>query len=97
MWAGDIRDLQITVTPPLRRDGVARMLVALGDVGIRVTQVLPTDDDDGTYRMTLNASWAAAAKVLTEIGCVVTSNEGAHGYGDQIRREQEGSPYSDYA
>ena len=97
MWAGDMPDLQITVTPPLRSDGVARMLVALGDVGIRVSQVVPTDNDDGTYRITLNASLSAAARVLTGIGCVVTTNEGAHSYGDQLGHEREGSPYSDYA
>jgi hypothetical protein len=94
---GDVAGIQITVTPPLRSDGVARMLVALGDAGIGVSQVVPTNDDYGMYCITVNASSALASKVLVEIGCVVNCiQSGAYSYSDQTRQEQGSSPYGDY-
>jgi len=92
-----VAGIQITVTPPLRSDGVARMLVALGDAGIGVGQVAPTNDDYGMYCITVNAISALASKVLMEIGCVVNCiQSGAQSYSDQTGPEQGGSPYNDY-
>jgi hypothetical protein len=96
-WTRDAAVFQITVTPPLRSDGVASMLVALGDAGIGVTQVVPTNDDTGMYRMTVNVSSTLAAKVLIGIGCVVNSIQSSmHTYGDQVGQDQEVLPYNDY-
>ena len=68
MLAMDVRRGHLLVAPPHRRDGVAAMLVALGDAGIVVTQVEP-DDDSGMYRLTVSGSVGRSAEVLEGIGC----------------------------
>lgn len=70
----------ITVLPPCRSDGVASMLVALGDARIAVTQAAPAADDRGAYilacrgRDGLDLDYATlAALLLRAIGCTVES------------------------
>lgn len=61
----------IMVGPPRRSDGVALMLVALGDAGIGVSQVAPDADETGHYFLTVDRDPQLAVRILEGIGCDV--------------------------
>jgi hypothetical protein len=69
---------QITVLPPCRSDGVASMLVALGDARIGVTHAEVAGDNRGAYTLACRSRGdsdldyaALAALILGAIGCTV--------------------------
>lgn len=76
MWPADTRDCHVVVAPPHRTDGVAMMLVALGDAGIGICHVEPRIDDSGVFRLTINDSPDLAVRILEGIGCRVLIDEG---------------------
>ena len=59
----------LIVVPPRRQDGVASMLVALGDAGIEVSEVESGVDDTGMYRLTVQGDPEFAMRILEAIGC----------------------------
>jgi GNAT superfamily N-acetyltransferase len=67
----DGRDNNIVVAPPHRNDGVAMMLLALGDAGIEICHIEPRVDDNGLYRLTVNDSSDLTVRILEGIGCQV--------------------------
>ena len=69
-WIGELRDLHILASPPVRQDGVASMLIALGDAGIGVSQAEPEADDSGMYRLTVSDDPERALDILESIGCL---------------------------
>ena len=76
MLAIDIRDCNILVTTPHRHGGVARMLVALEDAGLGVSQIEPRIGETGVYRLRAKGSAEIAVRILEGIGCRVTSGLG---------------------
>jgi len=74
MLATEIVNCQITVSPPRRSDGVASMLVALGDAGMGVSQARPRADDGGMYILTVAGDPGRAKEVLESIGCLVVDS-----------------------
>ena len=61
---------RIVVTPPPQGNGIADILVALGDARIAVTHAEPSPDGSDTYILMLD-QMGTAVRVLTNIGCVV--------------------------
>jgi DNA-binding PadR family transcriptional regulator len=76
MLAIDIRDCDILVTTPHRHGGIARMLVALEDAGLGVSQIEPRIGEAGMYRLRAKGSAEIAVRILEGIGCRVTSRLG---------------------
>jgi hypothetical protein len=72
MLAIDIRDCDILVTTPHRHGGVARMLVALEDAGLGVSQIEPRIGETGMYRLRAKGNPEIAVRILEGIGCRVT-------------------------
>jgi hypothetical protein len=72
MLAIDVRDSDIMVTTPHRHGGVARMLTALQDAGLRVIRIEPRANEHGMYRVTLTDSPELAVRILKAIGCRAT-------------------------
>ena len=68
-WSVGTGDCHISVAPPLRSDGVAMMLVALGDAGIGVSHIEPRVDSSGLYRLTVDDIPDLAMRILEGIGC----------------------------
>ena len=67
------REHQIVAAPSHLSDGVANMLVALGDAGIGVSRVELQRDDEGLFRLTVEESPELALRILEGIGCQVPS------------------------
>lgn len=72
MLAIDVRDSDIMETTPQRHGGVARMLAALQDAGLRVIRIEPRTNEVGMYRVTLTDSPELALRVLRAIARRVT-------------------------
>jgi hypothetical protein len=72
MLAIDVRDSDIMETTPQRQGGVARMLAALQDAGLRVIRIEPRTNEIGMYRVTLTDSPELALRILKAIGRRVT-------------------------
>ena len=72
MLAIDVRDSDIMETTPHRHGGVARMLAALQDAGLRVIRIVPRTNEVGMYRLTLTDSPEFAVRILEAIGRRVT-------------------------
>jgi hypothetical protein len=64
------------VAPPHRWDGVANMLIALGDARIEVTKVEARIDEHGRYLLTVTETPELAARILEGIGCQVSRSGG---------------------
>jgi hypothetical protein len=67
MLAIDVRDSDIMETTAHRQGGVARMLAALQDAGLRVIRIEPRDNETGMYRLTLKDSPDFAVRILKAI------------------------------
>ena len=67
MLAIDVRDSDIIETMPPRQGGVARMLTALQDAGLRVIRIEPRTNEIGMYRVTLTDSPELALRILKGI------------------------------
>jgi hypothetical protein len=67
MLAIDVRDSDIMETAPQRPGGVARMLAALQDAGLRVIRIEPRTNEIGMYRVTLTDSPEFAVRILAAI------------------------------
>lgn len=67
MLAIDVRDSDI-MEPQHRQGGVARMLAALQDAGLRVIRIEPRINETGLYRVTLIDSPELAVRILKAIG-----------------------------
>jgi hypothetical protein len=80
MLAIDIRDCDILVTTPHRHGGIARMLVALENAGLGVSQIEPRIGETGKYRLRAKGSPEVAVRILEGIGCRVTSRFGQESY-----------------
>lgn len=76
MLAIDIRDCDILVTTPHRHGGIARMLLALEDAGLGVSQIEPRIGETGMYRLRAKGSQEIAVRILEAIGCRVISRLG---------------------
>jgi hypothetical protein len=72
MLAIDGRDSDLVVAMPHRHGGVARMLVALEDAGLRVNWIQPRIGEPGMYRLTLKGIAATAVTILEGMGCRVS-------------------------
>lgn len=59
---------RITATPPSGPEGIADMLVALGEARIGVTNAVAAVDESGAYELTLDSA-EEAIDVLAGIGC----------------------------
>jgi hypothetical protein len=68
MLAIDVRDSDIMETSAHRQGGVARMLAALQDAGLRVIRIEPRTNESGMYRVTLTDSPEFAVRILKAIG-----------------------------
>ena len=68
MLAIDVRDSDIMETTQHRQGGVARMLAALQDAGLRVIRIEPRPNETGMYRLTLIDSPEIALRILKAIG-----------------------------
>jgi hypothetical protein len=68
MLAIDVRDTDIMGTAPHRQGGVARMLAALQEAGLRVIRIEPRTNETGMYRVTLTDSPELAVRILKAIG-----------------------------
>jgi hypothetical protein len=68
MLAIDVRDSDIIGTTAHRQGGVARMLAALQDAGLRVIRIEPRTNETGMYRVTLTDSPDLAVRILKAIG-----------------------------
>jgi len=68
MLAIDVRDSDIMETTAHRQGGVARMLAALQDAGLRVIRIEPRTNESGMYRLTLKDSPEFAVRILKAIG-----------------------------
>jgi hypothetical protein len=68
MLAIDVRDSDIMETTAHRQGGVARMLAALQDAGLRVIRIEPRTNEIGMYRVTLTDSPELALWILRAIG-----------------------------
>jgi hypothetical protein len=68
MLAIDVRDSDIMETTQHRQGGVARMLAALQDAGLRVIRIEPRANETGLYRLTLIDSPEIALRILKAIG-----------------------------
>jgi hypothetical protein len=75
MLAMDGRNSHLMVAPPHRSDGVADMLIALGDARIEVTAVEARIDARGRYLLTVTQTPELAARILEGIGCQVDRTE----------------------
>ena len=58
------------VIPPAGADGLARMIVALGQAQIGVVNATAVADESGAYLLTLSHA-ADAIAVLVKVGCEV--------------------------
>ena len=67
--ARQAREAHILATPPSGSSGVADMLVALGDVGIEVSQVVIRADHSGAYELMVSGQPEDAVIVLRGIEC----------------------------
>lgn len=68
MLAIDVRDSDIVETTAQRQGGVARMLAALQEAGLRVIRIEPRSNEVGMYRVTLTDSPEIALRILKAIG-----------------------------
>lgn len=68
MLAIDVRDSDIMEPTQHRQGGVARMLAALQDAGLRVIRIEPRLNETGLYRVTLIDSPELAVRILKAIG-----------------------------
>jgi len=75
MLAMDGRNSHLVVAPPHRSDGVADMLIALGDARIEVTKVEARLDESRRYLLTVTDTPELAARILEGIGCQVDRTE----------------------
>jgi hypothetical protein len=71
----DVRDCHLMVASPHRQDGVANMLIALGDARIEVTKVEARIDESGRYLLTVTETPELAARILEGIGCQVSRSD----------------------
>jgi hypothetical protein len=71
MLAIDVRDSDLMETTPQRQGGVARMLRALQDAGLRVIRIEPRTEV-GMYRVTLKDSPELALRILRALRRGVT-------------------------
>jgi hypothetical protein len=70
VFAVDPRACHITVAVPPRLDGVAGIVVALGNARIEVTRIEPRGGDGSeTYRLTVVDRAGLAVAILEEFGC----------------------------
>ena len=67
MLAIDVRDSDIMETTQHRQGGVARMLAALQDAGLRVIRIEPRVNETGMYRVTFKDSPELAVRILEAI------------------------------
>jgi hypothetical protein len=67
MLAIDVRDSDIMETTQHRPGGVARMLAALQEAGLRVIRIEPRANESGMYRVTLIDSPEPAVRILEAI------------------------------
>ncbi len=67
MLAIDVRDSDIMETTH-RPGGVARMLAALQEAGLRVIRIEPRINETGLYRVTFIDSPELAVRILNAIG-----------------------------
>ncbi|MFI5285344.1 MAG: hypothetical protein ACHQ4F_03390 [Candidatus Dormibacteria bacterium] len=67
MLAIDVRDSDIMETTPHRQGGVARMVAALQDAGLRVIRIEPRTNETGMYRLTVTDSPELALRILAAI------------------------------
>jgi hypothetical protein len=72
MLAIDVRDSDIMGTTAHRQGGIARMLAALQDAGLRVIRIEPRTNEIGMYRVTLTDSPELAVRILKAISRRVT-------------------------
>ena len=77
MQAMNGRNSHLMVAPPHVWEGVANMLVALGDARIGVTKVEVPIDETGRYVLTVSETPELAARILEGIGCQVDRTESA--------------------
>jgi hypothetical protein len=68
MLAIDVRDSDIMGNTQHRQGGVARMLAALQDAGLRVIRIEPRTNETGMSRVTLTDSPELAVRILKAIG-----------------------------
>ena len=63
----------MVVAPPVGREAVANMLVALGEAGIEVSRLGRSADanGDGAFSLTVNGSPQLARAILESIGCTI--------------------------
>jgi len=71
MLAIDFRDSVLVLAMPHRHGGVARMLVALEEAGLGVSQIQPRIGEAGMYRLTVQGSAERAVTILEGLGCRV--------------------------
>jgi hypothetical protein len=67
MLAIDVRDSDIMETTQQRQGGIARMLAALQDAGLRVIRIEPRVNEVGMYRVTFKDSPELAVRMLEAI------------------------------
>jgi hypothetical protein len=67
MLAIDVRDSDIMETAQQRQGGIARMLAALQDAGLRVIRIEPRVNEIGMYRVTFKDSPELAVRILEAI------------------------------
>ena len=67
MLAIDVRDSDIMETAQQRHAGIARMLAALQDAGLRVIRIEPRVNEIGMYRVTFKDSPELAVRMLEAI------------------------------
>ena len=72
MLAIDVRASDIMETTAQRQGGVARMLAALQDAGLRVIRIEPRVNETGMYRVTFKDSPELALRILRAISRRVT-------------------------
>jgi hypothetical protein len=72
MLAIDVRDSDIMGTTAHHQGGIARMLAALQDAGLRVIRIEPRTNEIGMYRVTLTDSPELAVRILKAISRRVT-------------------------
>jgi hypothetical protein len=77
MLAIDVRDSDIMETTPHRQGGVARMMAALQDAGLRVIRIEPRTNETGMYRLTVTDSPELALRILSAIRRRVTPSMSA--------------------
>jgi hypothetical protein len=77
MLATDVSDCHITVTAPTGTDGVANILVALGNARIDVIRIEPSGGALRLYELTIRGHVVLAVTILETVGwTVVRADDG---------------------